>query len=56
MACVVSSQTAAALKLGIKVILCVGESLEDREAGRTDAVVSRQLEEAHKVLSEEDWK
>lgn len=48
-------QTAAAIKLGIKVILCVGESLEVREAGKTTEVVSKQLEEVHKVLKDEDW-
>lgn len=29
---------------GMTPILCVGESLEDREAGRTEATVARQLE------------
>ncbi len=34
---------AAALKEGLKVIGCVGETLEEREAGNTNAVVFRQL-------------
>ncbi|MGF1607008.1 MAG: triose-phosphate isomerase [Rhodothalassiaceae bacterium] len=34
----------AAFDAGLRPILCVGESLEDREAGRQDQVVARQLE------------
>lgn len=34
----------AALRHGLRPILCVGESLEERDQGRTDAVVARQLE------------
>ena len=35
---------AAARKHGLKPILCVGETLEEREAGITEAVVARQLD------------
>ena len=35
---------AAALARGLIPILCVGEQLADREAGRTREVVARQLE------------
>jgi triosephosphate isomerase len=35
---------AAARKHGLKPILCVGESLEEREGGITEAVVARQLD------------
>ena len=35
---------AAARKHGLKPILCVGETLEEREAGITQAVVARQLD------------
>ena len=31
---------------GLTVVYCVGETLEEREAGRTEAVVERQLREA----------
>jgi triosephosphate isomerase len=31
---------------GLQVIYCIGEKIEEREAGRTEEVVSRQLEEA----------
>ena len=29
--------------MGINVIACIGEQLEDREAGNTEKVVARQL-------------
>ena len=35
---------AAARKHGLKPILCVGETLEERESGITEAVVARQLD------------
>ncbi len=34
----------AALEAGLRPMLCVGELLEEREAGRTESVVLRQLE------------
>lgn len=40
----VGEKTAAALKFGLSVIACVGEKLEDREAGKTSTVVREQLE------------
>jgi triosephosphate isomerase len=40
---VVAAKFAAAAKQGITPILCVGETLAEREAGRTEAVVERQL-------------
>jgi triosephosphate isomerase (TIM) len=40
---VVSLKTKAALAVGITPIVCVGETLEEREAGQTEAVVKRQL-------------
>jgi len=39
----VNRKVKAALQAGLDVILCVGETLEENEAGRTEAVVSRQL-------------
>ena len=38
----VNQRVLAAVKAGLKVILCVGEKLEDREAGYTDALVEYQ--------------
>lgn len=40
---IVARKFAAARKLGIKPILCIGETLEEREKGVTEAVVERQL-------------
>lgn len=37
----------AALKVGLKVIYCVGEKLDEREASQTEAVLHRQI---HQVL------
>ncbi|KAH7377866.1 Triosephosphate isomerase [Pyrenochaeta sp. MPI-SDFR-AT-0127] len=49
----VASKTEAALKSGLSVILCCGESLEQREAGDTVKVVTKQLKAvADKV---KDW-
>ncbi len=39
----VACKFAAARKFGLKPILCVGETLEERERGVTEAVVERQL-------------
>ncbi|KAJ2787434.1 hypothetical protein GGI15_000736 [Coemansia interrupta] len=44
-----------ALEAGLKVVLCVGELLEEREAGTTQQVVERQLAAAVNVLKEQDW-
>lgn len=40
---VVNKKIQAALKVGLKPILCVGERLAENEAGRTEAVVTEQL-------------
>jgi len=42
-----------ALKVGLKVIFCVGETLEEREAGKTEEVVFRQMEAA--LAKNPDW-
>ncbi len=39
----VNKRLKAALKAGLDVILCVGETLEENEAGTTEAVISRQV-------------
>jgi triosephosphate isomerase (TIM) len=38
------------------VILCVGETLEEREAGATAKVVEAQLEPVVKTISQKDWR
>ncbi len=49
----VNRKTAAALKGGLSVIMCLGETLAEREAGRTLAVVERQLAGGLSALSPE---
>ncbi len=39
----INMRAQAALRAGITPIICVGEMLEERETGRTNAVLSRQL-------------
>jgi triosephosphate isomerase len=39
----VNRKVQAALKVGLRPILCVGERLEENEAGRTEEVVTRQV-------------
>ncbi len=41
---IVNRKVRAALKVGLKPILCIGERLDDYEAGRTEEVVTEQLE------------
>ena len=48
----VADKAAAALASGVVPIVCVGETLTERDAGRTDAVVGRQLAVAIEVLGE----
>ena len=40
----VARRTVAALEAGLRVIACVGESLEEREAGQTELVLRLQIE------------
>ena len=43
---VVNKKVKAAIKSGLKPILCVGESLTDNDSGRTESVVTAQLKES----------
>ncbi|KAH9975440.1 Triosephosphate isomerase [Lactifluus volemus] len=52
---IVAEKTRAALDAGLRVILCVGETLAEREAGRTQQVVEEQLQAVVTRLSSEDW-
>ncbi|WPK26473.1 hypothetical protein PUMCH_003827 [Australozyma saopauloensis] len=49
----VADKTKFALDSGIKVILCIGETLEERKAGVTIEVCARQLDAVSKIVS--DW-
>ena len=51
---VVKRKLAAALKAGLEPIVCVGETLQQREAGNTSSVVLGQLESALTGVPSED--
>jgi triosephosphate isomerase len=50
---IINKKVHAALAHGLKPILCVGELIEEREAGRTESVVRRQVVQGFKGLSRE---
>ena len=52
---VVSGKVAAALTKGLKVIACVGESLAQREANRTEEVVLSQLRAICAAVPKDKW-
>ncbi|OCB86982.1 triosephosphate isomerase [Sanghuangporus baumii] len=51
----VAQKTKAAIDTGLSVILCIGETLAEREAGTTLAVVEEQLNAVVPLLSAEEW-
>ena len=48
----VNKRTLAALSAGLTPIVCIGETLEEREGGRTEAVLDRQIEEGMKGIDD----
>ena len=48
----INKKVHSSLKSGLIPILCVGEKIEEREAGSTEKVIARQLREGLKGLSE----
>ena len=40
---IIDKKVKAALKVGLKPILCIGETLEENEAGKTEEVLAKQL-------------
>jgi triosephosphate isomerase len=50
----VAAKTVAALAVGITPIVCIGETLAQREAGQTDAVVAQQLGAVLAAISADD--
>ena len=52
----VNKKIKAALKNELKPIVCVGETLEQREAGKTEEIITTQVEKAFKEISGEDSK
>jgi triosephosphate isomerase len=51
----VNKRTKAALAAGLKPIVCVGETLAEREAGQTTTVVERQVRAGLAGLQGADW-
>jgi len=51
---VTNQKVKAGIAGGLKVILCVGELLSEREAGQTEAVLDRQMSGGLEGVSEED--
>ncbi|MDD7398406.1 MAG: triose-phosphate isomerase [Firmicutes bacterium] len=49
----VNARVKAALAAGLKVILCIGETLEEREGGKVEEVLVRQTTEAFKDIDKE---
>lgn len=49
----VEQKFAAAIKHGMRPILCVGETLEERKGEQTSAVIARQLDSALKGVAED---
>lgn len=52
---VIGKKTAAALKHGLGVILCVGELLEEREKNLTEKVIQSQMSAVLPFVSKDDW-
>ena len=44
-----------ALHAGLTIVYCVGESLQQREAGQAQSVVLQQIKELQEVVNEQDW-
>lgn len=51
---IVASKIIAAYRNGLKPMLCVGENLAEREAGKTACKINMQLKSALRVISAED--
>ena len=50
----VNARVKAALAKGLKPIICVGETLEEREGGKVEEVLVRQTTEAFKDIAKEE--
>jgi triosephosphate isomerase (TIM) len=51
----VAKKTRAALSAGITPLVCVGETLAERDGGRTEQVIVRQLGSVLEALDPSDW-
>ena len=52
----VATKVRAAIDAGLKVILCIGETLQERESGKTAEVCEAQLKAVIDRLKVEDWR
>ncbi|HUR93482.1 MAG TPA: triose-phosphate isomerase [Gemmatimonadales bacterium] len=52
----VARKTVAVLKAGLVPLVCVGETLAEREGGRTEHVIMRQLEPLLDKVQPDEWK
>jgi triosephosphate isomerase len=50
----VNRKARAALRVGLSPVLCVGETLDEREAGQTLSIIRRQLKEGLNNISADD--
>ncbi len=50
----ICAKVKAALSVGLTPVLCIGETLEQRESGKTDAVLKQQIDESLKGFSAQD--
>ena len=53
---IVNKKIKAALKYDLKPIVCVGESLEQRESGKTNEIITEQIQYALKDITSEQLK
>lgn len=53
---IVNEKVKLAIKIGLIPIVCIGEKLEEREQGKTEAVVGRQLDGSLADLSDEEFR
>lgn len=51
----VALKVKAALDAGLTPIVCVGETLDQREANTTDAIIAAQLDAVHAVIGVDGW-
>lgn len=52
----INTKVKLALSHGLEVVLCIGETLEEREEGKVDEVCFRQIERGLSGVSDEDMK
>lgn len=53
---IVAQKTRAAIDAGLSVILCIGETLAEREANKCTEVIETQLQAVVQVTKEADWR